>query len=82
MLRNFITPNDRYVLEAGLYSLLIPPRVLMINSVQKERQYKFVRGTTAWRSESIRNLIVDEKVTLIGGDPQGIAAEGDAMDTT
>jgi len=42
--------------------------------VQKERKYGFRRGTTAWRTESIRNLVVSEEVTLVGGD--------DAMDTT
>ncbi|KAJ7136152.1 20S proteasome subunit [Mycena epipterygia] len=43
--------------------------------VQKERQYGFRRGTTAWKSETVRNLIVSEEVTLIGGG-------GDEMDTT
>lgn len=42
--------------------------------VQKEKKYGFRRGTTAWRTESIRNLVVSEEVTPIGG--------GDAMDTT
>jgi len=42
--------------------------------VQKERQYGFRRGTTAWKNENIRSLIVSEQVTLIGG--------GDEMDTT
>jgi len=42
--------------------------------VQKERQYGFRRGTTAWKSEEIRNLIVSEEVTMLGG--------GDEMDTT
>ncbi|KAJ2918976.1 hypothetical protein MD484_g1458, partial [Candolleomyces efflorescens] len=41
--------------------------------VQKERDYKFKRGTTAWRKEEIRDLIVDEQITPVGGD---------AMDTT
>lgn len=43
--------------------------------VQKERDYKFRRGTTAWKKEDIRNLIVEETVTQI-------AAGGDAMDTS
>jgi 20S proteasome subunit beta 2 len=42
--------------------------------VQKERQYGFRRGTTAWKTEDIRNLVVSEEVTLIGA--------GDEMDTT
>jgi len=41
--------------------------------VEKERKYGFRRGTTAWKTESIRNLVVSEEVTLVGGD---------AMDTT
>ncbi|KIM43776.1 hypothetical protein M413DRAFT_443676 [Hebeloma cylindrosporum] len=36
--------------------------------VQKERDYKFRRGTTAWKKEDIRKLIVEEQLTLIGGD--------------
>ncbi|TDL16297.1 20S proteasome subunit [Rickenella mellea] len=43
----------------------------------KERNYKFRRGTTAWKMENIRSLVVDETVTLIA-PPVG----GDAMDTT
>ncbi|KAG6837459.1 Proteasome subunit beta type-7 [Arthromyces matolae] len=42
--------------------------------VQKERTYTFRRGTTAWKKESIRSLIVSEEVTPI--------ASGDVMDTT
>jgi len=41
----------------------------------KELQYKFRRGTTAWKTESIKSLIVDETVTPIS-KPAG----GDAMD--
>jgi 20S proteasome subunit beta 2 len=40
---------------------------------EKTRQYTFRRGTTAWKSESIRSLVVEESVTEIGGD---------AMDTS
>ncbi|KAF8962327.1 20S proteasome subunit [Flammula alnicola] len=36
--------------------------------VQKERDYKFRRGTTAWKKEDIRKFVVDEQLTLIGGD--------------
>lgn len=43
----------------------------------KERNYKFRRGTTAWKSETIRSLIVSEEVT-----PIPALAGGDAMDTT
>lgn len=41
--------------------------------VEKERKYTFRRGTTAWKTENIRDLVVSEQVTLVGGD---------AMDTT
>ncbi|KAF8530156.1 proteasome subunit [Hysterangium stoloniferum] len=50
--------------------------------VKKERDYKFRNGTTAWKSENIRSLIVDETVTHIGGKTPGTAGAGDAMDTT
>ncbi|KAJ7070317.1 20S proteasome subunit [Mycena belliarum] len=36
--------------------------------VQKERQYGFRRGTTAWKTENVRSLVVSEEITLIGGD--------------
>jgi 20S proteasome subunit beta 2 len=36
--------------------------------VQKERHYKFRRGTTAWKKEDVRKLIVDEQVISTGGD--------------
>jgi len=42
--------------------------------VQKERDYKFRRGTTAWRKEEIRSLIVDEQITPL--------TQGDEMDTS
>lgn len=41
--------------------------------VQKERKYGFRRGTTAWKSEEIRNLVINEDI---------IAHTGDAMDTS
>ena len=31
--------------------------------VQKERSYKFRRGTTAFKTESVRNFIVEEEIT-------------------
>ena len=40
---------------------------------QKERTYGFRRGTTAWKSETIRSLICSEEVSSIGAE---------AMDTT
>lgn len=43
--------------------------------VEKERRYTFRRGTTAWKTENIRSLIVSEDVTLL-------SAGGDAMDTS
>ncbi|KDQ08370.1 hypothetical protein BOTBODRAFT_118705 [Botryobasidium botryosum FD-172 SS1] len=45
----------------------------------KELKYKFRRGTTAWKTESIKSLIVDETVTPIAGTR---SAGGDAMDTS
>ncbi|THH18950.1 hypothetical protein EUX98_g8868 [Antrodiella citrinella] len=34
--------------------------------VEKERRYNFRRGTTAWKKEEIRNLIVSESVVPVG----------------
>ncbi|THG98474.1 hypothetical protein EW026_g3714 [Hermanssonia centrifuga] len=34
--------------------------------VQKERSYTFRRGTTAWKSEEIRNLVVEEEIKPVG----------------
>ena len=41
--------------------------------VEKERKYIFRRGTTAWKSESIRNLIVDEQVTPVVGEAMDVS---------
>ncbi|TFY50490.1 hypothetical protein EVJ58_g11029 [Rhodofomes roseus] len=41
--------------------------------VQKERSYGFRRGTTAWKSESIRQMVVEEDITFIAPE---------AMDTS
>ena len=41
--------------------------------VQKERDYKFRRGTTAWKKEDIRKLIVNESVSSIAGDEMDIS---------
>lgn len=40
---------------------------------QKEKKYGFRRGTTAWKSENIRNLVCNEEVSSVAGD---------AMDTS
>ncbi|PCH34724.1 proteasome subunit [Wolfiporia cocos MD-104 SS10] len=40
--------------------------------VQKERSYGFRRGTTAWKSEEVRQLVVEEEITHTG----------EAMDTS
>ncbi|CCL98462.1 uncharacterized protein FIBRA_00460 [Fibroporia radiculosa] len=40
--------------------------------VQKERSYGFRRGTTAWKSEEIRTLVINEEITQTG----------EAMDTS
>ncbi len=45
--------------------------------VQKERSYGFRRGTTAWKKEQIRSLIISEEVSLLR-----IGAEGEEMDTS
>jgi|ERR1700722_8675458 len=39
----------------------------------KENKYAFRRGTTTWKTEEIKRLIVNEDITLIGEE---------AMDTT
>ena len=36
--------------------------------VQKERDYKFRRGTTAWKKESGRSLVVEEREVRLGGE--------------
>ncbi|KAI0695687.1 proteasome subunit [Cerioporus squamosus] len=46
--------------------------------VQKERSYTFRRGTTEWKKEEIRALLVDEDITHITG---GRGTE-EAMDTS
>lgn len=43
--------------------------------VQKERDYKFRRGTTAWTKEDVRKLVVEEQVTTLTGTD-------DEMDTS
>ncbi|KAI1787515.1 proteasome subunit [Ganoderma leucocontextum] len=47
--------------------------------VEKERSYQFRRGTTEFKKEEIRSLIVEEDVTYISADR---GAEGEAMDTS
>ncbi|GAA5902141.1 hypothetical protein JCM6882_006711 [Rhodosporidiobolus microsporus] len=46
--------------------------------VQKERNYKWRRGTTAWTREEVKRLVVQEEVTLIAGGlasgPEGSGA--------
>ena len=42
--------------------------------VQKERRYTFRRGTTAWKKEEVRKLVVEEQVTETGA--------GDEMDVS
>lgn len=57
--------------------------IIYIISVEKERVYRFNRGTTAWTSERIRKLVVDEQVTHISeGAPVAASGEADAMDTS
>jgi len=41
--------------------------------VRKERDYKFRRGTTAWKKEDIREFIIDEQVSSIGGDEMDVS---------
>ena len=45
--------------------------------VQKERSYKFRRGTTEWKKEEIRALVVEEDITHITG-----RGTEEAMDTS
>jgi len=44
----------------------------------KEQTYKFRRGTTAWKTEKIKTLIVDEAVRAL--QPTAQVQSGDAMD--
>jgi 20S proteasome subunit beta 2 len=49
----------------------------------KERTYRFRRGTTAWKKEEIKNLIVNEEVTPLDVQTGGGARPGgEAMDTS
>lgn len=41
--------------------------------VEKERQYTFRRGTTAWKSESIRSLISSEQITPIVAEAMDVS---------
>ncbi len=41
--------------------------------VEKERKYGFRRGTTAWKRETVKSLIVEEEITHVVAE---------AMDTT
>lgn len=34
----------------------------------KENNYVFRRGTTTWKKEEVRSLIVNEEITTVGGD--------------
>ena len=34
--------------------------------VEKERDYKFRKGTTAWRREDVRKYVSHEQVVLLG----------------
>lgn len=36
--------------------------------VQKERVYKFRKGTTAWKKEDVKKFVIDEQVISVGGD--------------
>ena len=45
--------------------------------VQKEKQYLFRHGTTAWTAEKIRSLIISEEVR-----PVAAPVSGEAMDTS
>ena len=38
--------------------------------VQKERTYVFRRGTTAWKKEDIREMVVHETITSHGSGEQ------------
>lgn len=38
------------------------------NERVKERVYRFRRGTTAWKTENVRDLVVSESVRMVGGD--------------
>src|SRR5260370_4014334 len=40
---------------------------------QKEKNYKFRRGTTAWTKDTIKKLVTDETITPIPGDAMDIS---------
>jgi 20S proteasome subunit beta 2 len=45
--------------------------------VEKERQYGFRRGTTAWTREQVRDMVVSEDIK-----PTVVASGSEAMDTS
>jgi len=50
---------------------------------EKEGSYKFRRGTTAFKTEKIRHLVVDEQVRAVAPITATVAAQsGDAMDVS
>ena len=50
---------------------------------EKELNYRFRHGTTAWKKEKVRSLIVEEEVRDVPPITATAAAQGgDAMDTS
>lgn len=41
--------------------------------VEKERKYTFRRGTTAWKTENIRDLVVSEQITPVAGEAMDVS---------
>lgn len=73
MLRNYKTDNVRVTKENTYVYLVDVFYWSLITKLIQTPRYKFKRGTTAWKHENIRSLVVDEVVRPVGGD---------AMDTT
>lgn len=72
---------DVCVIEKGQKTQLVRNIAPELNArSQKERNYKFRKGTTAYTKESIRNLIDEEEIINFGDESQQQQSEG--MDIT
>jgi len=73
-LRNFVKPNERvekerrYVCHLVFLFCLCFCRLNATTSLHRIHRYTFKRGTTAWKTENIRDLVVSESVKVVGGD--------------
>ena len=75
-LRNFVKPNERvekerrYVCHPVLHFCLCSCKLdlTLTSTFHHIHRYTFRRGTTAWKTENIRDLVVSESVKVVGGD--------------